>query len=589
MFPVRPGEPNFLAGTMGEMRGSHFHGGIDIRTGGRTGLPVYATADGYISRIQAGTGGYGHVLYLTHTDGLISVYGHMNLFEDEIEKFLRMKQYEEESYEIRLFPDRDQFYFQKGEIIGYSGNTGSSSGPHLHFEIRDQDHRFLNPQEFGYTEIKDNISPFVKSIAFVTRDGNARVNGAFGRFEFEIIKVEGKYTTRKPIALNGNIGVEIYHYDNLNGTYSRNGIPEVTFFIDDDTAFHQVKERMSFNQNRNILVHLDYPTYVWRKRRYNKLYLSDGNLLDIYKKTQRSNFFDENPHELKIVLRDNHNNFSEFQTTVNNRRIVYPETPLKTHFQIYENHLQFRSGDSTATVYHNYDKSGIKPYTSNKSWYYYLWDLRKALPDSIISGRTKIKPDLYVTIPPGFEFNFYNRDFDIETDGYTLFDTLYLRFEKGYDTLNNRELFQFKNRITPLRAEARVTLKPDSVYGDKSGVFTVSRSKLSYVESEKLENGSYEFEARDLLRYTIAYDTIPPVITPINWSRTNLKMKIEDSGSGIKKYNATINGRFLLMRYESKQDLLMAQPKDPNIPLSGEFILKVEDNLGNIAEIKRKL
>ena len=326
---------------MGELRSSHFHGGLDIKTGGAIGLPVHATSDGYISRIQVSSGGYGHVLYLTHDDGNISVYGHLNLFEKGLEDYLRYKQYENETYEIRIFPTEDLFRFRRGDVIAYSGNTGSSSGPHLHFEIRDAGHRFLNPMNFGFTEVKDDIGPIFKSIAFVTRDQDARVNGAFGRFEFEVIKVNGKYTTRKPIKLEGNIGVEAYCYDNQNGTYSRNGIPEIAFLVNQDTIFHQLKDRMSFGKNRNILVHYDYSTYLKRRRKFTKLYLEDGNELDIYPITEKQYYFDQTERDLTIYLRDDLHNLSIFETRINNRKIVYPETPAIRNYEIYENVLQF--------------------------------------------------------------------------------------------------------------------------------------------------------------------------------------------------------------------------------------------------------
>ena len=135
LFPIRPGEQNYLAGTMGELRSSHFHAGIDIKTGGQSGWPVYAAADGYINRIRISNGGYGHALYIAHTNGTSTVYGHLSKFNDDIAAYVLDEQYEQQSFTLQLFPNKEQFKVKKGDIIAYSGNTGSSTGPHLHFEI----------------------------------------------------------------------------------------------------------------------------------------------------------------------------------------------------------------------------------------------------------------------------------------------------------------------------------------------------------------------------------------------------------------------------------------------------------------------
>ena len=211
------------------------------------------------------------------------------------------------------------------------------------------------------------------------------------------------------------------------------------------------------------------------------------------------------------------------------------------------------SADTVATVFLDYQKRKLLPYTKRKSRYFYLWDLRNGLPDSISSGDKSINPEFYVTIPSGDQFSFYNGDFDLVSYQKSLFDTLHVRFNKYLDTVAHREIFQFKNAMSPIRNSLKITLKPRHEYGDKSAVYAISGSKLSYIGGEKQVDGTYSFETRDLGYYTIDYDTIPPEILPINWSPSNLKMKISDNNSGVKKYGATINGQFLLMRYDAKE------------------------------------
>lgn len=588
VFPINPGKPNYLAGTMGELRTGHFHGGIDIRTGGQIGLPVYATSDGYISRIAINTGGYGHSLYLQHDDGYISVYAHLEKFEPALQRYLIDKQYERKSYVIQDFPDKNKFRYKKGELIAYSGNTGSSTGPHLHFEIRDKGQNFLNPLDFGYKEIADQIPPIIKKVAFTTLDQHARVNGAFGRYEFEVILVNKKYTTRKPIELSGRVGIELFHYDHLNGTYSRNGIPEITLKIGGDTIFRELKNKMSFDENREILVHMDHATYYNTRERFNKLYLATGNRLSIYSHAY-SYYFTDDEHEIEIILRDNFNNFSKLETVVNNRRIITEEIPKFKDFEIRDNMLHFKGMDTTAQVFYFSKSSSLAPYFVVKNQGFFLWDLRKGLPDSILIGKKTIDPNLYAQIPSDIKFDLINTDFELSSTRTSLFDTLYLRFEKQLDSLNKKEKFAFLNRDFPIRNNLTITLKPIFEYGDKAAVYSNNGTRMSYIGKERNSKGQFVIKVRDLNTYTIAYDTLPPAITPVSWLRTNLAFKIGDDLSGIKSYKASIDGNFILMRYETKNDLITAIPQYSNILPQGWFVLEVEDNLGNIKKIEKQL
>lgn len=590
MFPIRPGEQNFLSGTMGELRSNHFHGGLDIKTGGRSGLPVYATSDGYISRVNITSGGYGHALYLLHDDGNTSVYAHLDRFNDELEAYIIDRQYSEQSYEIRDFPQKNQFRYKKGDLLAYSGNTGSSSGPHLHFEIRDADQRFLNPLMYGFEEIKDNLPPLLKKVAFVTLEKEARINGAFGRFEFEVLNVNGTYTLRKPLELSGKVGMEIYHYDHLNGTYHRNGIMEITYMIDGDTVFRQNKNSMSFGLNRHILVHMNYEAYATHRSKFNKLYVDDGNEQDIYLVDNGIIDFDKDKsYDLSLVMQDSYFNTTKFSYQANTRKIVYPEIPIIRELEVLDNTLQYVSTDTATEVHFAYRTIRNSPYLSRSGKNYYLWDLKEGLPDSILGDHTRIIPNFYMTIPSGVGFSFYNTDFDLESYRGTLFDTLFVRFHKSYDSLLRLEEFRFINPLDPLKSNLKIRLKPQNNYDDRSAVYAKYGSKLSYIGGEKQPDGTFVFTTRDLATFTIASDSIPPTILPITWTNPIFKIKIDDKGSGIKNYKASLNGEFFLMQYDSKKDLLIARPKNVNNKLSGEFILEVEDNSGNTSKIKKTL
>ncbi|NNE55669.1 MAG: M23 family metallopeptidase, partial [Flavobacteriales bacterium] len=159
--------PLYLSGNFAELRSSHFHSGLDFKTQGREGLNVYAVADGHVSRIKVSPYGYGNALYIDHPNGMTSVYAHLSQYSDSITSFLIQAQYDLESFEVDLYPDSGLLKVRKGEIIGLSGNTGSSGGPHLHFEVRETKTEFpVNPLLFNF-DIKDHVKPEIINVMVI--------------------------------------------------------------------------------------------------------------------------------------------------------------------------------------------------------------------------------------------------------------------------------------------------------------------------------------------------------------------------------------------------------------------------------------
>lgn len=577
-FPINPGSQNYLAGTVGEIRSSHFHTGIDVKTGGDIGLPIYAIADGYISRIKISTGGYGHSLYMTHPNGTTSLYAHLDAYSENLEKSIREKQYEKESYAIEIFPKKGEFAFHQGDIIGYSGNTGSSSGPHLHFEIRDKDQNPIDLLQFGFDEVKDRLAPIVKKIAFITLDTDARVNSLFGRYEFDLIKVNNAFRANVPIQLSGRIGVEIYSYDPMDGIPNKNGIIKTVMLVDGDTLFHENKESLSFSRQRNILKHYNYEASRKGSRRFNKLYLDEGNEHNIYRKVNGGVSFSDKKN-IKIFTEDSYRNLSITEVEVNNKKVVYP---LKTRFKSYEslgNQIHLKSKTGAGVLLDQW--APLSPYHSDGEYNFYLWDLTRGLPRNIFVDGETIEINLVASIPPKQKISYHQDEFETLFGTRSLFDTLHLSFTKEIDSVRNIELFRFQNPIDPIRSNIEISLKPEKKYNEeKCHVYSVFGKRYNFMGG-KWENDKITFKTRDLVSYTILEDTIPPTVKSVRSTLTHNTFRIDDQLSGIKTFRAELNGSFILMRYEAKKKLIWPITENPNIPITGEFKLEVTDNANN--------
>ncbi len=309
LFPINPNQQNFLSGGMGDLRSDHFHAGIDIKTQGKEGLPVYATGDGYISEVRVQTSGYGNVIFISHPNGFVSVYGHLKTFAEPLASYVKKKRMESQTFEIRLKPLPEEFEVARGEVIGLSGNTGGSGGPHLHFELRDTRNTILNPLNFGFTEIRDNLPPVFQQLIIKTLTTDSRVNGEFGKKLFYPVKLsDGSYSISQPINANGEIGLEMLSVDKMNGTNNSNGITCAELFVDNVEVYYSHLEQFPSEISHDINVHNDYEIEQTRGSRFQKLFQDDGNIeLPIYKPSiskGKISINDGKLHQIRIKIWD---------------------------------------------------------------------------------------------------------------------------------------------------------------------------------------------------------------------------------------------------------------------------------------------
>lgn len=602
LFPIRPGEVNFLAGTMGELRPHHFHGGIDIKTGGVTGVPVHAAADGYISRLKVSTSGYGNVIYMAHPNGTTTVYGHLDTFEDELARHVRDLQYKQKTFELEIFPDKDQFSYKRGDVIALSGNSGGSGGPHLHFEVRDAKQDVLNPLSYGFDEIKDDIAPYVYGLAVKSLKTGSRVNHQFGRFEFNPVLRDNDYVIDKPIEAWGKIGLEILAYDKFNGANNTNGFPCIEVLVNGVRTFSLDLDKFSFAQTRHIEVHMDYAVRKTSGSKYIRLYKADGNELSFYKLNNEKGAITVNKPDslldVQINLSDLYGNLRkvklQLKATEPDPAVPAQAQGKQTRQEVMENTLKFFApvkGNTSkiATVYANRMAYELAPAYIQNGNAVYLWDLRVSLPDSADACEEMQRFNFKAMVPSVNEYNLFLPEMDLHFPANTLFDTLYLK--TGYREERDKEIFTISEDFQPLSSSMYVTLKPNKVYPDKNRthVYSYGGNGSYGWEGGRWEGEKMSFRTKNLGDYTILTDSVPPFIKPVRVNTSDLSFQISDNLSGIGSFNAFVNDEWVLMNYDHKRKAIWSEKLDKSKPFKGAVVLKVTDQAGNETVYKTNL
>ncbi len=515
-----------ISGTFGELRSNHFHSGLDIKTQKREGLKVYATAAGQISRIKISHYGYGKALYVQHPNGYTTVYAHLKKFAPEIEAYVKKRQYAKESYEIELFPKAGSLTVKQGDIIAYSGNSGGSGGPHLHFEIRDNKSRPMNPLDFGI-EIKDTKKPIISSVWAYSLHDSAHINQNQKPQKLRLIpQKDGSYKTAQ-IKASGKIGFGVVTSDQQDLAYNKNGIYNITTEINGEKNFELSMKRFSFAETRYINRLIDYSFFKRYKSRISKLFIEKNNPLSIYSNVIDNGIVpisDSLSYSICITIKDFKNNSTVIKIPVEG-------VPAKDVIKSKKNITNY-----IARANHNFVYS---------------------------------KNDIDVYIPKG-----------------ALYEDVYLNIETQGETI------KLHNNRTPLHKNMTIAFDVSKYNdADKKQLYI---GRLGYKgiplhsKTNKREN-RFTTYTRNFGTYSLFTDSIPPIIKPINitpkkWMSKSryLKFKIDDKGSGVKNYRATINGAYILMEYDYKTGMLVYDFNDKIISgTENNFKLIVLDNVGN--------
>jgi hypothetical protein len=596
MFPIKPGQVNYLTGSMGELRSNHFHAGIDIKTDFSIGLPVYCSADGYVSRIKVSSFGYGKVVYITHPNGLTTVYAHLEKFNDTLAAWVLKKQYELQSFDIDLNPAPNELPVKKGQILAKSGNTGSSGGPHLHYEVRDQQERVWNPLLFSFKEIKDNLSPEFEFVALRSFGINSRVENEFGKKDFKPIKSGKNFVITKPISASGDIGIEIKAHDRMNDTHNHYGISCIEVKVNgEETFFHNINT-FSFDDGKKINAHLDYETLVARNQRFQRCYVADGNRLASYKKASHNGRLKILPgqrYKVEITIHDAYSNNSTLTFIIEGRepehQVITTDVLSKGGYRIFENIMKIKgktTKDTLAVFYLKGSPSIIASAYVLNGYPVYLYDLRNGLPDSVEIDHYTQTFDFVSAVPAYKSTEIKLENFMVNFSDTSLIDTLYLQMKCVKDP-TGRPCIEVHDPSVPIFGAVNISYLPEK--GEKlhpNSYWALNGRK--YEETEHNEDHLFA-KTKYLGKFIIVKDTISPVVKYVTHSSKSIKYTIFDTGSGIDSFKATLDGKWLLMNYEHKNKTIWSESLDKTKPLKGKLILEVKDKAGNIRTVEKVL
>ena len=522
--------PLNLSGTFGEFRSSHFHYGLDVTTNKKPGYNVYSIDSGSVVRINVSTSGYGKALYINHPNGLTSVYAHLKEFSPKIQEYIKTQQYLNKSYSVQKFINNGEMKVNKGDLIGYTGNTGGSSGPHLHFEIRDtKSQNPINPLSFNY-KYDDSNRPIIKSLYLFNEDDIFKKSNPK---KYEIKKINDSLYIADKIVYSNKIGIGIEVYDRQsNNNYNRNGVYEVKMFIDSVLNFSYKMDKINIDESVFRKIFYDYLLLKTKKKRIQKVYYPLNSKLNFLNHNVNTGIFKSSDQYEKDVL-------LEVSDWNNNKS------------------------------YLNFKIEGI---TSN-------------IIEKSIDGIEVVPNQKYLIKKNNIEIGFKKNSF---------FNKVALNIEYQNDTLRiDEDIYPLRKsyNIKIYKQVEDSIIKRQSYIGliNKNGTvsYLKTNKKDNFFSTNSSILGSYTL-SRDSIN-----PEVKPLNFSLNKDISNqktIRLRVYDKTSGIKSYNVFINDKWALFEHEPKSNLIVHNI-DHGIIKNGEnkITIKVIDGVGNKTEFNSKV
>lgn len=530
--------PMHLSGNFGEIRSDHFHSGIDIKTQGTTGHPVYTVEKGYVSRIKVQANGYGKSIYISHPTGHTSVYGHLDAYREDIASYVKKMQYSRQSHPVDLYLAPETFPLEKGEFIAYSGNTGGSSGPHLHFEIRNSANQHpTNVLSYNF-DIKDQVAPRFISLHLFPLEGTGHVNGARDKLSVGLVKDQGHYAVPwgTPLKAAGSLGISVEVFDYLNGASNRCGIYTLEMYVDEALTYRHVMDEFAFSETRYINAHIDYPLRILSGTKAHRLYRLPNDRLRIYDQEAGNQALvvkEKRDYRIRILATDVAGNKAEL-------RFILEGDPLTT------------------------------------------------VPVSRADG--------YVKTMKYKQANSFTHDqLRVHIPAYALYEDMDFTFGTAPSASGAlTPFYQVGSEEVPVHKAYTLSVKcPPMDPSLQQKLLLITRNDQNEIAAAGGEytGGSVVASLRSFGSFAIGLDTIAPDITPRNGAATGdlsgkdkLSFTILDDLSGIERYEGYIDDRWALFEYDPKKDLLVYQFDEKRIGQGREHELElyVKDAKGNV-------